>query len=153
DRAQTTRARLADDRTLGNRLQRVIVERQLHIFHLEEALILPHERVLRLGQDVHEGLLVEVLKRRDNWQAADELRDQAKLEEVLRLDPLEDVAGAAIIFRTHISAEADRRTAAAVRDDLLEAGKRAPADEEDVRRVDLQEFLLRMLAAALRRNG
>ena len=37
-------------------------------------------------------------------------------------------------------------------DDLLEAGERAAADEEDVGGVDLQEFLLRMLAAALRRH-
>jgi hypothetical protein len=31
--------------------------------------------------------------------------------------------------------------------------KGAAADEQDVGRVDLQEFLLRMLAPALRRNG
>ena len=36
--------------------------------------------------------------------------------------------------------------------DLLETGERATADEEDVRGVDLQEFLLRMLAATLRRH-
>jgi hypothetical protein len=40
-----------------------------------------------------------------------------------------------------------------VADDLLEAGEGAAADEQDVGRVDLQEFLLRMLAAALRRHG
>ena len=51
------------------------------------------------------------------------------------------------------AAEADARAFAAGGDDLLEAGERAAADEEDVGRVDLQEFLLRMLAAALRRHG
>ena len=35
---------------------------------------------------------------------------------------------------------------------LLEAGKGAAADEQDIGRVDLEELLLRMLAAALRRN-
>ena len=30
--------------------------------------------------------LVEILKRRYDWKAADELRDQAVFEEVLRLD-------------------------------------------------------------------
>ena len=37
-------------------------------------------------------------------------------------------------------------------DDLLEPVERAAADEQDVLRVDLDVFLLRVLAAALRRN-
>ena len=37
-------------------------------------------------------------------------------------------------------------------DDLLEADERAAADEQDVGRVDLQELLLRVLAAALGRH-
>src|SRR5690606_10249684 len=39
----------------------------------------------------------------------------------------------------------------AVHDDLLEARERAAADEQDVRGIDLQELLLRVLASALRR--
>ncbi len=65
----------------------------------------------------------------------------------------EDFAGAALVRRLHLGAEADRRAAAARGDDLLEAGEGAAADEQDVGRVDLQEFLLRMLAPALRRHG
>src|SRR5512135_2228938 len=38
------------------------------------------------------------------------------------------------------------------RNDLVEASESAAAHEQDVGRVDLQEFLLRMLAAALRRH-
>jgi hypothetical protein len=49
-------------------------------------------------------------------------------------------------------AEADRLALQAVTDDLLEAREGAAADEQDVGGIDLQEFLLRMLAAALRRN-
>ena len=41
----------------------------------------------------------------------------------------------------------------AVADDLLEPDERAAEDEQDVRRVDLDELLLRVLAAALRRHG
>ena len=37
-------------------------------------------------------------------------------------------------------------------DDVLEPGERAGHDEQHVRRVDLDELLVRMLAAALRRN-
>ena len=53
----------------------------------------------------------------------------------------------------HLGAEADRGALAARGDDLLEAGEGAAADEQDVGGVDLQEFLLRMLAPALRRHG
>ena len=37
-------------------------------------------------------------------------------------------------------------------DDLLESDKRAAAQEENVRRVDGEELLMRMFASALRRN-
>src|SRR5215470_6450501 len=60
----------------------------------------------------------------------------------------------ATVFRTtHLGAETDRRALAAHRDDLVEAREGAAADEQDVGRVDLQEFLLRVLAAALRRDA
>ena len=39
-----------------------------------------------------------------------------------------------------------------MRDDLFKAGKGPATDEQDIGRVDLQEFLLRMLAPALRRH-
>ena len=38
-------------------------------------------------------------------------------------------------------------------DDLVEPGERAAADEQDVRRVDREELLVRMLAPALRRHA
>ena len=37
-------------------------------------------------------------------------------------------------------------------DHLIQPDERPAADEEDVRRIDRREFLMRMLAAALRRN-
>jgi hypothetical protein len=48
--------------------------------------------------------------------------------------------------------EADALVADAALDDLVEAGERAAADEQDVRRVDLDELLVRVLAPALRRH-
>jgi hypothetical protein len=51
-----------------------------------------------------------------------------------------------------LGAEAERLLADAALDHLLEADEGAAADEEDVGRVDLQELLLRVLAAALRRH-
>ena len=52
----------------------------------------------------------------------------------------------------HFGRETDATLLRAVQHDLFETGEGATADEEDVRGVDLQEFLLRMLAATLRRH-
>src|ERR1700736_5411915 len=152
NRAQAPRACLALDRLAGDRAKSLVGERQLDVLHLEQPLILLHQRVLRIGQDLLERSLVEILERGDHRQAADELRNQPILQEILGLDVAEDFAGAAVFRRQHLGGEADRRRAPARRDDLLQPRERAAADEEDVGGVDLQEFLLRMLAAALRRN-
>src|SRR3546814_19203642 len=50
-------------------------------------------------------------------------------------------------------AKADRRALQAVADDLFQAGEGAARDEQYVGRVDLQKFLLGMLAPALRRHA
>src|ERR1700722_19899395 len=51
-----------------------------------------------------------------------------------------------------IGAEAHRLARDAAPDYVVEADERAAADEQDIGGVDLQEFLLRMLAAALGRH-
>src|SRR5690606_12353821 len=92
---------------------------------------------------------------RHDRQAADELGDQAELDQVLGLDFGKDLAhfhlaGAGL----DLGAEADATgLVAALLDDLVQAGERAADDEQDVAGVDLQEFLLRMLAPALRRHA
>ncbi len=48
--------------------------------------------------------------------------------------------------------EADTGLGGAVLDDFFQAGKGATADKQDLAGVDLQELLLRMLTAALRRH-
>ena len=54
--------------------------------------------------------------------------------------------------RLHVGAEAERLLADAPLDGLVEADEGAAADEEDVAGVDLEELLVRMLAAALGRH-
>lgn len=98
------------------------------------------------------SVLVEVLERGHHRKPADELWDQAELQEVLRLDLAQDLAGAPVVGAAHIGAEADRRALAACGDDLLEPGEGAAADEQDVGGVDLQELLLWVLATALGRH-
>src|SRR5712664_3587412 len=150
---QAACAGLALDRLAGNRAKRLVGKRQLDVLHLEQPLILLHQRVLRIGQDLLQRSLVEILQRGDHREAADEFGDQAVLQEILRFDVAEDFAGTAIFRRQHLGGEADRGRTSARGDDLLQPRKGAAADEQNIRGVDLQELLLRMLAAALRRNG
>jgi hypothetical protein len=62
-----------------------------------------------------------MLKRRHDRKPADEFRDQAVLEQVLRLDVAEDLALLSILGRDDLGAEADRARPAARGNDLLEA--------------------------------
>ena len=73
------------------------------------------------------------------------------LQQILRGNLPEEFAGAAVFPRNYLSAETDRARPAARRDDLLEPREGAAAYEQNIGGVDLQEFLLRMLAATLRR--
>src|SRR3954453_14004790 len=75
-----------------------------------------------------------------------------EIEEILGHDLAEQLGALRVALRRDLTTEADGVLADALGDDLVEAGKRAAADEEDVRRVDREEPLVRMLAAALRRN-
>src|SRR5690606_22785695 len=58
-----------------------------------------------------------------------------------------------LLLRTaDVGAEADATPTGAGLDDVLDAGERTTADEEDVGGVDLDELLMRVLATALRRH-
>src|SRR5262249_16427785 len=85
-------------------------------------------------------------------QSADEFRDQAIFQQVFRLDLAENFTSATVFRRNYLGAEADRGRAPAGGNDLLQAGERAAAHEQDLGGVDFQEFLLRMLASALGRH-
>src|ERR1019366_3632797 len=152
DRAQTTRAGAPVDGFFGDDVQGLVLEREFRVFHFEEALILLDERILRLGQDFLQGVFVEIVERRDYRQSADEFRDQSKLQQILRFDSSEKFTGPAVVWRLDSRAKSDRRTLAACRDNFFEAGEGAAANEQNIGRIDLQKFLLRVLASALRRH-
>src|SRR5690606_20937585 len=152
DRPEPTCAALALDRFLGDGLERRFGELEANVVHLEQLLILLDQAVSRLGEDVDERFLVQLVEGGDDREAADELGDEPELEQIFGLHLAEDVAEAQLGAALHVGAEADRTLPDAALDDLIEAHEGATADEQDVRRVDLQEVLLRVLAAALRGN-
>src|SRR5688572_7668761 len=152
DRPKPASPGLAHERPVGDLPERVVGEDELDVVVPEEPLVLLRERVLRLHQDLHEVLALELVHGRDDRESADELGDQAEREQVLRHDAREQLALLRVVLRADVRAEADRVLADPLRDDLVEAGERAAADEEDVGRVDREELLVRVLAAALRRD-
>src|SRR5437660_658421 len=139
---------------LGDRLQRLRPHLQIHSLHAEQLLILLDESVLRLGQYLDQGLLVEFHERRHDRQPPYELRYQPVLDEVFRLDRAEDLADVlAVLQAPHVRAEADAALFGAAADDLFQAVECSAADEQDIGGVHLHEVLVGMLAAALRRHG
>src|SRR5439155_2276464 len=118
--------------------------------HLEQLLILTYQRVLRLRQDAHQRLLIERVQRSEHRQTTDELRNHAELDQVVAGYLRQHLAEAALgLIR---ALEAHRVLRQPPGNDLVQPDERAAADEQDVRRVDLDVLLLGMLASALRRD-
>src|SRR6185436_8790527 len=91
DGAQAARSRVAAERFARDTDERSLRELELHAVHLEEFLELLHQAVLRLGQDVDESFLVELVERGEHGKTADELGDEPELQEVLRLHEFEQL--------------------------------------------------------------
>ena len=77
---------------------------------------------------------------------------QPEFQQILRLHVAQNGTGTPLLRVTHIGAEPHARSLAAGPDNFLQAGKSAAANEQNVRGIHLQEFLLRMLSPALRRH-
>src|SRR5690606_13827483 len=97
-------------------------------------------------------VLGQRIERDRDGEPADQLGDEPETEQVLRLDAREGTVALDGI-RPRRTVEPDATLAATGLDDLLQPIEGAAADEEDVPRVDLDVILLRMLPAALRRDG
>src|SRR5579864_2836058 len=152
DDAQAARADVALERFLGDRHQRLVGELELDALELEDRLVLPDQAVLGLVQDAHQRRLVQLLERRHHRQAADELGDQAVLDQVFGQHVLEQLGALLLTLALDLGAEAQRLLVHAALDHLFQADEGAAADEQDVGGVDLQELLVRVLAPALRRH-
>src|SRR6266849_5454817 len=140
------------ERKLGDRDEAALLEHELDIVQREELLVLLDERVLGLGENAHDVLLVEVVQGHDDRQPSDELRDEPVLQQVLRLHELERLGHSLALDLGVRRPETDGAAADALLDDLLQPIEGTTADEQDVRGVDLDEILVRVLAPALGRN-
>src|SRR6185312_4508019 len=77
DRSKAPRAGTALERPLRDRSERMVAKLEFDPFHGEEFLVLLHEGVLGLREDLHERVRVELVQDRHDRQASHELRDQA----------------------------------------------------------------------------
>src|SRR5881397_315227 len=152
DRPEPPRASPPLERLLRDRRHRVVRELQADLLEVEVLLVLPGDRVLRLPEDADQRGLVEVVEGRDDRQPTDELGDEPVLQEILGLDHHEEVAHPALLAPLDLRAEAHARASDARLDDLVEPDEGTAAQKEDVRRVDLDELLVRMLPPALGRH-
>src|SRR6185503_10891853 len=96
-----------------------------------------------------ERALIQLIQGGDDRHPADELRNQAVLEEVFRLNPREQFAKPHFAPSAHFGSESHRLPIQALLDDVFKSDKRSTADEQDVARIDLNELLVWMLASAL----
>ena len=152
DRAEAAGAGIALDRLAGNGVDGSVFDDELYTVHGQQLLVLLDEGILRFGQDLDKGFFLQRVKGDDDGETADEFGDEAEFQEVFRLDLLEELVHVFVFCFLDISAEAHHAFGEAAVDDLIKAGESTAADEEDVAGVDLDHFLIRMLASALRRH-
>jgi hypothetical protein len=87
---QAARSSLPCDGPPGYGAERFLAQSETHAFHLEKALILLQQRILRFRKDALEGQLVKILECSHHGQLPDELGDEAVFEQILWRDLAED---------------------------------------------------------------
>ena len=134
-------------------MQGSILKLKLNVLELEHLAVLTHHGVLGLGQDRHQVVLVECLRLGHDGRTAHELGDHAKGVKVLREHLTQQVVLVDRGGAGDLGVKTYTLVAHAVGDDLIQTHKGTAADEQNVGRVDLQQFLLGMLTAAGWRNA
>src|SRR5262249_19375378 len=95
---------------------------------------------------------VERVAADDHRQAPHELGDHAELDQVFGAG-LAAQRVLVVLGGGYLGAEAQTALAHATADDVLEAVESTAADDQDVRGVDLDQFLLRAVARTVGRDG
>jgi len=150
--SQPASSAVSFERQTSHRSKRAFRELQLHAVHVEQALVLLHQAVTGLGENVDERFFIELVQRRDDGQAANEFGNQTELEQVFGLHLREHIAELELFLRLDVRAETQGVLTDTALDDVVQADEGSTADEQNVGRIDLQEILLRMFTTTLGRN-
>ena len=121
---------------------------------MQQLFVLPHDAVFGFGQHAHQRVLVQRVQHGHHRHTADQLRDQAELDQIVRLHLFQQLLARLVLVqrRAQLAAEAHRGVVGTALDELFQPIERTAADEQDVFGVDLDKLLLRMLAAAVGRH-
>src|SRR5262245_31450615 len=153
DRPQPTSASPTKDRLVSHSLKRRVRELQLYTVHLEQLLVLLHQRIPWRGKNLHKRSLVKIGHGSHNRQPPNELGNQPELDQVLRHRVGEEVRSVDLRLGPDLGTKAKPTLPDPVLNDLVQPSERSSHDEQHVRRVDLDELLVRVLTPALRRHG
>ena len=126
DRAQAACSALAGHRFTDDRPHGLGREPQADLLEFEELLVLLDERVLRLPEDLVQGVFAERLERYRYGKASHELGDQAELDEVFRGHMGDQAVVVRVaVPRLDLSAEPDGLPRLSPLDDLFDPDERA----------------------------
>ena len=151
--AKAARARAMLDRLVRDGAQRFGREHEFGILELEHAHVLLHQRVLRVGKNVHQVVFGKLVERANHRNAAHKFGNHAELVQVFGQHLFEKLCFGVLFRLRHIAREADALLAHTLADDIGQTNERAAQNEQDVRGIDMDELLLRVLATALWRNA
>ena len=135
---------------MGNLSQCILRELELNALDLEHALVLLDDGVLGLGQYLDQIVLGKLLGGGDHRNTPDELRDHAKLMQVLGHDLRHELILVVLDLLGQLRVKANALFSYAIGHDLVESHESSAADEQNVLGIDMDELLLGMLAPPLR---
>lgn len=134
------------NRFLGNCLQRIIGYGQFYVFHFKQGLVLLEKRIFRFGQNFYQSLFVKVIQCGNNRQTADKLGNQSIFQQIFGLNLFINFAKRFFLCIFYLRPKTDRSFLPATADNLFPSGKSAAAYKQDICRINVQEFLLRMFS-------
>src|ERR1043166_1272266 len=149
---QRTRACAFGNSLRGESAQSIFGHRQTDSLHREELRVLLYHRVFCFSQNRQHFIFSERIERTNNGQAPYEFRYHPERQQIFRFNMADRLFTQRFLDLERRAAKAHHFLANPFLDDFVEANKCATANEKDLFGVDLNVFLVRMLAPALGRN-
>src|SRR5207249_5979810 len=125
---------------------------QPHTLHREKLRVLLDHRVFSLGQNRHHLFLRKSVERAYDRQSPYEFRNHSESEQVFRFDMSDGLLPQCFLDFESRATKAHHFLADTFLNNLIQPDEGAAANEEDFFSVDLDVFLVRVLAPALWRN-
>ncbi len=148
DGPEPPRSRSAHECQFRDLPQRALRGMEPNAIHRELEGVLLYKRILGDGKYVHQALLVKTPGRNDDGEPTDVLGDHAVVDEILGYRAIEvpTLDFEVLDVLLHLGPEADGGGVHALVDYLFQARERPAADEQYVRRIDLDEITPGILA-------